>query len=413
MERSQFGGERRRGLGGLVMGASVAVMTLSALAGEGGSPTPNVVVWGDSQCGLWQVPDDAFPIVQISGGISHIAALRADGVVRVWGCHPGPPEELGGIVQVAAGGHGHTAALRADGTLVMWGENGTGQCDVPPDLGPVVQVECGAGHTVVLLADGTVRAWGNNSLGEATVPEGLESIVMIAAGGRHTLALRSDGTVVCWGYSCAVPAGLENVVQIASGYDSALARLADGSVVCVAGGGPVCATPKGLPSAIDIAAAVVGSAALDANGVVHVWGNSNSGWSLTPPPGLAAVTAITAGWGFLAAITTSSDCNGNGIDDALEIQKGLALDCNGNGVLDECEIALDPSMDSNKDGVLDSCSYARGDLNLDGVVNGADLSIVLSLWGTASPGYADLNSDGVVNGADLAVLLGNWGAVGF
>jgi len=50
------------------------------------------------------------------------------------------------------------------------------------------------------------------------------------------------------------------------------------------------------------------------------------------------------------------------------------------------------------------------DLNSDGVVNSADLAIVLSVWGTGGSGTnADLNNDGVVNGADLAALLANWG----
>ena len=49
-----------------------------------------------------------------------------------------------------------------------------------------------------------------------------------------------------------------------------------------------------------------------------------------------------------------------------------------------------------------------GDLNGDGVVNGADLGVLLSLWGSAG-GPGDLNGDGIVNGADLGVLLANWG----
>jgi len=48
-----------------------------------------------------------------------------------------------------------------------------------------------------------------------------------------------------------------------------------------------------------------------------------------------------------------------------------------------------------------------GDLNQDGFVNGADLSILLSAWGTADP-VADLNGDGTVNGADLSIQLSNW-----
>ena len=52
-----------------------------------------------------------------------------------------------------------------------------------------------------------------------------------------------------------------------------------------------------------------------------------------------------------------------------------------------------------------------GDLNGDGIVNGADLAILLGCWGTVTnPACtpADLNADGAVNGADLAIQLGNW-----
>ena len=50
------------------------------------------------------------------------------------------------------------------------------------------------------------------------------------------------------------------------------------------------------------------------------------------------------------------------------------------------------------------------DLNHDGVVNGADLGIMLGSWGACVGCPADLNADGVVNGADLGLLLGAWGA---
>jgi hypothetical protein len=48
-----------------------------------------------------------------------------------------------------------------------------------------------------------------------------------------------------------------------------------------------------------------------------------------------------------------------------------------------------------------------GDLNGDGVVNGADLGLLLGAWGSTGPG--DLNGDGTVSGADLGLLLGAWG----
>jgi hypothetical protein len=48
-----------------------------------------------------------------------------------------------------------------------------------------------------------------------------------------------------------------------------------------------------------------------------------------------------------------------------------------------------------------------GDINLDGVVLGADLGLLLGNWGFSGTG--DLNNDGVVTGADLGLLLGVWG----
>ncbi len=53
-----------------------------------------------------------------------------------------------------------------------------------------------------------------------------------------------------------------------------------------------------------------------------------------------------------------------------------------------------------------------GDFNVDGVVDGADLAVMLGAWGACAPKgacEADLNQNGEVDGADLAILLGNWG----
>lgn len=59
--------------------------------------------------------------------------------------------------------------------------------------------------------------------------------------------------------------------------------------------------------------------------------------------------------------------------------------------------------------VIVSGGFVLGDLNCDGVVNGADITILLGTWGPCTGCAADLNNDGVVNGADITVLLGNWG----
>ena len=55
--------------------------------------------------------------------------------------------------------------------------------------------------------------------------------------------------------------------------------------------------------------------------------------------------------------------------------------------------------------VRGTCAVA-GDLDGDGIVNAADLAILLGAWGSAGPG--DFNNDGVVDAADLAFLLGAW-----
>ncbi|MSR70279.1 MAG: hypothetical protein EXS17_08045 [Phycisphaerales bacterium] len=46
------------------------------------------------------------------------------------------------------------------------------------------------------------------------------------------------------------------------------------------------------------------------------------------------------------------------------------------------------------------------DLNNDGLVDGADLTIVLTCWGAAC---GDIDGNGYTDGADMASLLGAWG----
>jgi hypothetical protein len=47
------------------------------------------------------------------------------------------------------------------------------------------------------------------------------------------------------------------------------------------------------------------------------------------------------------------------------------------------------------------------DLNQDGIVDGADLGLLLGNWDLS--GLGDITLDGVVDGADLGLLLGAWG----
>ncbi|MFZ9913744.1 MAG: hypothetical protein ACO3IB_00190, partial [Phycisphaerales bacterium] len=89
----------------------------------------------------------------------------------------------------------------------------------------------------------------------------------------------------------------------------------------------------------------------------------------------------------------------------------LTPDCNGNLVADAVEIANGSAGDANVDGVPDSCQ-CFADVIQNSIVDGADLSALLSVWGTAGGLYprADCNGDGTVNGADLSIVLSGWGA---
>ena len=96
----------------------------------------------------------------------------------------------------------------------------------------------------------------------------------------------------------------------------------------------------------------------------------------------------------------------------LEMWSFFTVDCNGNGISDATDIA-NGAMDWDADGTPDSCELDAGDLNLNGVVNGQDLSILLGWWGISNPLYGDLNHDGTVNGIDMGIMLGRYGALVF
>lgn len=81
-------------------------------------------------------------------------------------------------------------------------------------------------------------------------------------------------------------------------------------------------------------------------------------------------------------------------------------------------IVDDPTTDSIVEAAIDRVAVevvvcfddVPGDLDGDGIVGGADLSVLLGYWGACPPAdcLADLDGNGVVDGGDLARLLGLW-----
>ena len=82
-----------------------------------------------------------------------------------------------------------------------------------------------------------------------------------------------------------------------------------------------------------------------------------------------------------------------------------------------CTTADPPAQPCSGDIIVDEVDYVPSlqqvgtcpaDFNDDGIVNGADLSMLLADW-NATNSIADLNCDDNVDGGDLSLLLAAWG----
>ncbi len=98
------------------------------------------------------------------------------------------------------------------------------------------------------------------------------------------------------------------------------------------------------------------------------------------------------------------DCNGNGVQDLVDLSTGVELDCDGNNVPDSCDLLV-PGADANGNGVLDACElsliaaltpdgawYTENELVLFGANFDVGLPATVSLGGQA-PLSANLISD--------------------
>jgi hypothetical protein len=128
-------------------------------------------------------------------------------------------------------------------------------------------------------------------------------------------------------------------------------------------------------------------------------------------------------WFALGSATATAmldDCTVTG-NSALVTQGGIGISAPTSGTptitlrgTEACDNAPRPNVSGPWEDLGGNaiCDCA-GDLTFDGVVNGADLGILLSAWGACGGSCAsDLNRDGVVNGADLGAMLSEWGGCG-
>lgn len=342
---------------------------------------PGIIVnelnlWGLDAGGMGKFPPELYSPVDIAIGVTHLIAADEDGQVFCWGAdgygESTVPTDIGPVSHVAAAPY-FSVALQDDGTVRCWGRNNFGQLDVPDDLGPVQAISANSYNTAVVQMDGSVRVWGANQEGQADVPDDLIEVIDVACGVEHTVVLQADGTVRCWGHNifgqCDVPSDLGSAVAIAAGTVTSLALLEDGTVRCW-GDNFLCNMPSDLSNVVSIDAGDYHAAALLADGSVVCWGNNSAG-QLNVPANLPSVARIACG---------KSSTIAHVVDDIfmervhwleIQLQSGIPADLNG-----------------------------------DGRVDGADLTILLAYWGKT--GAADLNNDGQIDGGDLTILLAAW-----
>jgi alpha-tubulin suppressor-like RCC1 family protein len=238
----------------------------------------------------------------VSAGFGNSMALGSDGKVYTWGFNnvgqlgngttvataslPTPASlPTGSIATAISAGYAHDLALTSDGKVYAWGDNAQGEIGDNtvttrrspvqiPLLGAVTATGIAAGYydSFAMTTGGKANAWGLNSSGElgnggalavttqhkpvaVALPAGV-SITTIAAGGAHTLALSTTGSVVSW--------GANNKGQLGTGSAAAAALPTEFHL------------PGGV-SATAVAAGVLDSYALGADGLVYSWGDNSVG----------------------------------------------------------------------------------------------------------------------------------------
>lgn len=292
---------------------------------------------------------------------------------------------------------------------------------------------------------------------------GLEPLSSFAGGGVETaFDISADGSVVCGGrpnqcssyspYRWTAGNGFGSLMNCA-GPAAAYCMTPDGSVIAGGSfnqngafvwsgaspgqwlgdlpGGPNAASLRGITA--DGATAVgYGS---DPSGTHAVWWTQAKGLQVLPnggePPNgeyFSTAWAVSPDGSLIVGFTTSDSGREAALWDADRqlslVRDVLASDGVSTHVGWQLQEAWDLATVCGETIIVgfgtDSSGATRGwrvvlrdvvptspDLTHDGAVDGADLGLLLSNWGTSLP-CGDLNDDGVIDGADLGLLLSAW-----
>jgi alpha-tubulin suppressor-like RCC1 family protein len=313
-------------------------------------------MWGANypfgQLGVNSTGLQAQPVQTISGGSvwrqlsvagSTTSTIKTDNTLWVWGwgsngqmgnnattSRSSPVQTISGgsVWKAVSCGGSHIAAIKTDGTLWLWGRAATGCLGNNATLArssPVQTVSGGTnwkmvttgyqgsagspvGTTLAIKTDGTLWAWGGNTNGSLglndTTPRSSPIQVVtggttwktVSAGSEFTAAIKTDGTLWTWGLNSSGQLGDNTTVSKSS------------PIQTIMGGTNWIQVSLGGTNVIS---------AIQANGSLWLWGNNNyqqMGNNTTinrsspvqTTPGGYDWTQVSTAQGFVFAIRDSS-----------------------------------------------------------------------------------------------------------
>lgn len=238
-------------------------------------------------------------------------------------------------------------------------------------------------------------------------------------------AVNADGGVVVGNsgqlaFRWTPAGGMQPLSIIWQGQYFARAVSADGSIVVGQSGFTRTALIWDASGSVQTLEAFLGQRGVDLTGWASGWapdGTSHS--ALSDARGISPDGRFIVGYGmyggkrrgFIADAGVDSDLDGvpDSLDNCNSVANPSQEDCNIDGIGDACEIA-DGAPDVNSNGIPDTCECV-GDITGNHFIDAIDLAALLATWGTNGQGEfdCDVNDDGIVQGADLTIVFVGWG----
>jgi len=396
-------------------GALLVVAGAMALNGVAMGQVGQVIAWGDNGDGQCNVPDAAKSGVSaIAGGYSHVLALK-NGEVLAWGWNTSglstiPTAAQSGVSAIACG-FNHSLALK-NGAVLAWGVNGSGQCDVPDAAKSGVTAIAAMSDSSAALKNGCVLVWGSNGNGQLDIPVAAQSgVTAIACGASHIVALKG-GSVLVWGSPWA---GQYNIPIEAQSGVTAIAAKGDGSIalkngsVLAWGRGPS-VTPGEAQSGVTAIAKGWDHNIVLKNGAVLAWGANNFRQCDVPISATSGVTAIACGYDFSIALK----CPPVTITGVIPISGPSSGNTNititGTNFFSPTIVTIGGTPATNVIFVSDTQITATTPAGFPGPAEVTVNSVSSTAFYYRPSCASDIDNNGVVDNADLGILLLDYGS---